>query len=498
MKRIRVVSIFLSAIATLLIPKPTFAQLDGGLLGPLTPAPVDLPQPMSIQGGKWTHARENDWNSLSLLSPLVKKQAATNNCSTGFERYSAFQKTWTQEASAPTAREGYGAARGDDGLIYYFGGDNCNGTILNTIEAYNENTNTWSTGYPGDPTPRTNVTAVAGENGLIYVIGGQDINNKVLNLVETYNPRTLTWATAASMPTARERASSVLGPDDKLYVAGGEDQNNVDLPVVEAFNPGTGTWETEAPMPEGRSNFGFAESPDGLLNIVGGISNGVALSTVEDYSPALNQWTPRFTLDAPRVGAGIVENDYGNIEILGGVVASQPSPNQNEEIDFSAPANAQPHEITFFLHGSEVAPDEGGFTMDENAPENSGQLLSLNLLGGTSWYSHLTLNGTFGSGEAFFVSIPCGGLSLSLLPTVTLTATQPDGSSPQQIGSATSLLGACTAGQQLTVQVPVSAPFAMNNQLLKVTISSLLGGTLSVPAGQAITLQAIGFTGPEY
>lgn len=507
MKRLGFASTLLLLVAAVFFFTPTaglaqLAAIDNSVLIPVTQAPIGVYGPdgvvSAIQGGDHSWARPSAWDADWGGSVLVKKQAAANNCSTGFARYDAFRKVWTPGAAAPTAREGYGVARGDDGLLYYFGGDNCTGTILNTVEAFNENTNTWSTGYPADPTSRTNVTAVAAENGLIYVIGGNDVNGNVLNVVESYNPHTKVWTTEASLPTARERASSVLGPNDKLYVAGGEDQNHVDLPVVEAFNPGAGLWETEAPMPEGRSNFGFAESPDGLLNIVGGTSNGVALSSVDDYSTTLNQWTPRFTLDAPRMGSGIVENDEGNLEILGGAVASQPSANQNEELDFTAPPNAMEHEITYYLHGSEVAPDEDGLTMDEDAPEDSGQLLSLNLLGGTSWYSHLTLNGTFGGDAAFYVSIPCGGLSLSLLPTVTLTATQPDGSSPQQLGSTTSLLGACSAGQQLTVQVPVTAPFNMNNQLIEVTISSVLGGTVVVPSGQAITMQAIGFTGPEY
>ncbi|MFM0068720.1 Kelch repeat-containing protein [Paraburkholderia aspalathi] len=477
-------------------------SVDTPLLEPMSVPPEGLSEAGSsaIQGGTGTHVRKRSISTL--ISTLISTTAnsatqATNNCSTGFARYAAFKKSWTSETSAPTAREGYGVARGADGLIYYFGGDNCDNVILNTTEAYDENSNRWSTGYPADRVARTNVSAVAGENGLIYVVGGHDASGRVLNLVETYDPRARVWAKAPDLPTARDDPSSVLGPDNKIYVAGGKNQSGQDLSVVEAFDPASGTWQSASPMPEGRSEFGFDEGPDKQLNVLGGHSNGSSLATVDSYDVTTNTWFPRLNLDAPRVGAGVVENDLGNTEIIAGLDPAHPSANPAEEIDFSPSPNSAAHTLVYYLHGPEVAPDEGGSTMDENLPQTSNQPLELNLLGGKSWYSHLALSGEFGSTAEFFISVPCGSLGASLLTSFTLYATQPDGSSPRQLGTAGSLLGVCTSGAQ-TVQIPASVPVTLNNELLKLTMSSLFSTSLNVPAGQAVTLQAIGFSGSQY
>jgi N-acetylneuraminic acid mutarotase len=48
----------------------------------------------------------------------------------------------------PTARLYPAAATGTDGTIYALGGVGANGALLNTVEAYNPSTDTWSTVAP--------------------------------------------------------------------------------------------------------------------------------------------------------------------------------------------------------------------------------------------------------------------------------------------------------------------------------------------------------------
>lgn len=53
------------------------------------------------------------------------------------------------------------------------------------------------------PTPRTLLEAVA-IDGLIYAVGGID-SSGVLDIVEAYNPNTDTWTALRSMSTARSQ-----------------------------------------------------------------------------------------------------------------------------------------------------------------------------------------------------------------------------------------------------------------------------------------------------
>jgi N-acetylneuraminic acid mutarotase len=82
----------------------------------------------------------------------------------------------------PTPREGL-ATRVDNGILYAVGG--YNGGPLNTVEAYDPATNTWTTKAPM-PTPRAFLAAGV-VNGVLYAVGG--INGNYLNTVEAFNPR---------------------------------------------------------------------------------------------------------------------------------------------------------------------------------------------------------------------------------------------------------------------------------------------------------------------
>jgi hypothetical protein len=85
---------------------------------------------------------------------------------------------------------------------------------------------------------------------------------------------------------------------------------------------------------------------------------------------------------------------------------------------------------------------------------------------------------------------------LSLPTTIKLDLTAPDGSAAHQIGSAISLLSACGSGSETTISIPTAGMIPVQNQLLELTVSSL--ASLSLAPGEGITLQAIGFNGPEY
>jgi hypothetical protein len=70
--------------------------------------------------------------------------------------------------------------------LYAVGGeDNIN--FLNTVEAYDSASNTWSTKAPM-PTRRFGLAAgVAGRS--LYAIGGKNVNSIISNAVEAFKPR---------------------------------------------------------------------------------------------------------------------------------------------------------------------------------------------------------------------------------------------------------------------------------------------------------------------
>jgi N-acetylneuraminic acid mutarotase len=139
-------------------------------------------------------------------------------------------------------------------ILYAVGGyDGAN--AVGTVEAYNPVTNTWTTKAPM-PTPRQDL-AVGVVNNILYAIGGAttfDSNPPSyggLATVEAYDPDTDTWTTKAPMPTPRFYLT-VGVVNDILYAIGGGGayaQNPPAMTTVEAYDPATDTWTTKAPMP---------------------------------------------------------------------------------------------------------------------------------------------------------------------------------------------------------------------------------------------------------
>jgi N-acetylneuraminic acid mutarotase len=104
---------------------------------------------------------------------------------------------------------------------------------LNTLEAYDPSTDTWTTKAPM-PTARSGLSAsVIG--GKLYAVGGNSqYPYTVFNKVEAYDPATDAWTTEPSMPTARTGlATGVVG--GRLFAIGG--YYNYFRHKVEAFNP---------------------------------------------------------------------------------------------------------------------------------------------------------------------------------------------------------------------------------------------------------------------
>lgn len=163
-------------------------------------------------------------------------QGCQSNCLaalTSLEVYDPSTNSWTLLASMSTQR--YGAAGGAiDGKLYVAGGTTASGTVQTSLEVYDPVTDTWTLMTPM-PTPRSlgGSPAAAVIDGKLYVAGGIGANSSILDTLEVYDPQTDTWTTLAPMPTARTylAADQINGV---FFVPGGSDGTNV-LATLEIF-----------------------------------------------------------------------------------------------------------------------------------------------------------------------------------------------------------------------------------------------------------------------
>lgn len=150
-------------------------------------------------------------------------------------RYDPVSNSWTARAPMPTAREFMGVAS-QNNRIYVVGGY-ANGTPLSKLEVYDPNSNSWSTKAPM-PTARYGLT-VEFLNGTLYAIGGNGAAAGLyqpLATVEAYDPNTDTWTTLAPAPNTHYLAGGgqVFGT---LYLVGGVDAAGAHTTRNVAFTP---------------------------------------------------------------------------------------------------------------------------------------------------------------------------------------------------------------------------------------------------------------------
>lgn len=165
--------------------------------------------------------------------------------------------TWTEKAPLQEVKCNLGVAA-VNGRIYAIGGENTtgggvkvpetgftyDGSVLDTNEEYDPETDTWTYKQPM-PTPRSRFATAVLDNK-IYCIGG--LSESGVN--EVYDPATDTWETKAPMPTARLQVTASV-VNGKIYLIGGRYNSSQDFlysTLNEVYDPETDSWTTKAPM----------------------------------------------------------------------------------------------------------------------------------------------------------------------------------------------------------------------------------------------------------
>jgi N-acetylneuraminic acid mutarotase len=204
------------------------------------------------------------------------------------ERYHKNTNTWVSLAPMPTARAGLGGAVSGR-YIYAIGGRTgtvpCSGLALATVERYDTFTDTWAT-MASLPSPRSDLAALAMGNGKIYVFGGCDASNSVVGDVDVYSIATDTWSPLPPMPTPRAIFYQVGFAGPKIYVMGGADSAFIVSGANEVYNISTNTWSVDTPMTTPRGEMGVG-SVGGTIWTVGGAIPccGLSSDALETFKP---------------------------------------------------------------------------------------------------------------------------------------------------------------------------------------------------------------------
>ena len=144
-----------------------------------------------------------------------------------------------------------------------------------------------------------------------------------------------------------------------------------------------------------------------------------------------------------------------------------------------------PHNLTFYLHSTDIPGTAGGYTMNQTAP-TSTSTVSLSVGSSQSWFSDPALVGTFEPGATFTFQMPCT-LGLSVGGTYTLSSAGLDGSNTRTLGTVTQPLSLCLLGSH-TVSIPVLTPQSLDERRLELTITNTLSLNLNLRTGSGTFL----------
>lgn len=200
------------------------------------------------------------------------------------------------KADMPTARYGLAVVavtkdslNRDQNLVYTIGGQGISG-YSSKVEAYNPQTDTWST-KADLPTARS-YFGCAQVNGKIYVMGGY--NGGYLNSVYMYDTATNNWTEKYNLPVAMS-AFTATAVGDKIYVIGGKTGTSASAirNSVYVYDTVNNTWDTTRPNISTPKAYHTAFYYNGNIHVECGMGSGIPRKNTEEiYNIATGTTTP--------------------------------------------------------------------------------------------------------------------------------------------------------------------------------------------------------------
>lgn len=246
---------------------------------------------------------------------------------------------WHIVGNLVEARYQHAASNLPNGDVLISGGKNEYNFSKNSTEIYSIFAGTFTSGIPMLQA-RSRHASIQLNNGKIMVIGGEgqicsltSCAPKVLNSVEIFDPNTQTWSGGANLAIATTGAQAHYLFDGRILLVGGfystgwESDSNA-IRAIQMYQPSTNTWQWE-PMPDLRYHYSSIIDSQNKLAIVGGRharSNGgnsefstpylTTLIFNPGYNGASSSWANGPNLDSARIYSSAFRAT--DITILGG------------------------------------------------------------------------------------------------------------------------------------------------------------------------------------
>jgi len=198
--------------------------------------------------------------------------------------------------------------------------------VLNIVQVYDVNADSWSYYPPLKSARAFPYSAVSIDGTNIYVFGGTQGPTGIeidLTSVEVYNVQANSWVLLPliqSMPYAHySGCSAMIG--DEVYFFGGQNRNSTggnSSPQISSYNTQTNIWKVFAlTMPVGRWN-AVAVAVNNNIYILGGINEtGIVTNLVDMLDTVHMQWSVAPNTDLGKQKMGAI-NFNGLVALVGG------------------------------------------------------------------------------------------------------------------------------------------------------------------------------------
>jgi hypothetical protein len=248
------------------------------------------------------------FRSLATVITLAGASSLTTSASAG---------EWSAGATMVTPRYWSAAVVLDDGRVLTAGGQSTGGTITNTAEILDPDTNLWT---PTDGLP----SGIFGHE--LYLLPDGRVLCAAAPTPALFDPDADTWTPTPSPSAGRFRAATAQLADGSVFHAGGTSNNGASVhATAEIFDAAADAWIAAGTLATARENAAAATLADGRVLVAGGTGGIPApelLTSVEIYDPVLDVWGAAAPMNVGRLRHALVVLDDGRVLAVGGTTTA--------------------------------------------------------------------------------------------------------------------------------------------------------------------------------